>query len=184
MTTEDELLRMIQEAGQRGDSATEAALMAVLKLPPEERDAYIESMTKQYDPMRDDLRADIERNFAQMNKEGPQGQVAGNNQYSVYVAANPLEHLVSGITRYQAGKDMGQQRGELRGLAEEQGGADAFAKRAYADVLSKQTKSTEPTYPGVDSMSEFQRKVQMQAAEMLRKKKEEEELGLEAWWNA
>lgn len=131
---DDEVMRAIQEYQGSG---MEDALKEALTMPPEERKAFIDSITKAYDPERTDLRSDIERNFLEMNQEGPQGIQAGNNPYSVYVAANPLAHAASAYQRGKAGKQMKTQRAELKKLSAEQSAALAKIQTAQAEAIRR-----------------------------------------------
>ena len=134
MNTEEELLKLLQE---HEGSPLEARILEVLQMPPEEQAAAMASLTKAYDPMRDDLRAEVERNYDTLASAGPQGQVAGDNPYSIYVGANPLEHLASGYNKFQAGKDIGGQRKELKALNKEQSEATAAIQMAQAKALRR-----------------------------------------------
>lgn len=133
--SDEELNKLIAETS---DTGMQAALRELLKLPPEQRAAEVEALTKAYDPMRSDLRSEIERNYNTLMGPSPQGQMAGNNQFSVYVGANPLEHLASGINKYQAGKDIRSQREELKKLSQEEGAATSRVMQAQlADILRR-----------------------------------------------
>ena len=105
---------------------------------PEQRAAQIEALTKAYEPTREDLRSEIARNYDTLMGPSPQGQMAGNNAFSVYVGANPLEHLASGINKYQAGRDIRSQREELKNLSKEESAATSRVMQAQlADILRR-----------------------------------------------
>lgn len=130
--SDEEFRRAIQEYEGSG---LEDALIKALQLPVEERKAFIEGLSLPYDEMRTDLRSEIERNYNTMMGPSPEGRIGSNNPFGYYVAANPLEHLASGINKYQAAKDLKSQRQELKDLAKRQADTTAFQKMAQAEAL-------------------------------------------------
>lgn len=135
MWTDEELNKLIAETE---DTGMQAALRELLKLPPDRRQAEIDALTKAYDPLRTDLRSEIERNYNTVMGASPQGQMAGSNQFSVYVGANPLEHLGVGMMKYKAGKDMRSQKQALEDLSTQESGATSRIMQAQlASILRK-----------------------------------------------
>lgn len=140
--TDEELNQLI---AQTEDTAMQARLREILRMPPEQREQAIAQLTQAYDPLREDLRGDLERNFALATQQGPQGQVAGNNQFSVYVGASPLEHLASGVTKYQAGKAFKEGRQELKDLSGQESDAQKRMLQSYtASILRDKDSSLVP----------------------------------------
>lgn len=121
----DELIAEAKLTDPQQASILEARKAQIEAMPPEEQAQAIADLTEAYEPLRDDLRDELDKNYNMLMSESPQGQMAGNNQFSVYVGANPLEHLASGINKYQAGKGVRENRDELDALAKRQAKAQS-----------------------------------------------------------
>ena len=135
---EDEKRKLIMEMMQNTtDTAMQSRLAEILVMPPDEQDAALADLTRAYEPEREDLRDELSRNYDMLTAEGPKGQMAGNNQFSVYVGANPLEHLASGVSKYRAGKGVKEGRAEQRELSKQQGAAQKAIMSAQAEALSR-----------------------------------------------
>ena len=96
----------------------------------------------------DQLTQRLEEVSALMNQEGPKGQVAGNNQFSVYVGANPLEHLASGMQKYSAGKAVREGREGLEKLSKSKEGGlmrvqESMMQQMQAEALRKKEEEEE-----------------------------------------
>lgn len=133
---EDELKlqQMIASAAPEERDALVQSVQAIEGLPPEQQAEAIAQLTMDYEGRERSLRDDLETNYAMLTQESPQGQVAGNNQFSVYVGANPLEHLASGMMKYQAGKGIKENR---EGLEELSKAKEAGLGRVAGGMLQK-----------------------------------------------
>lgn len=143
----DKLMRYAME--NQDDSMLQTHLMTLMSLPSDQRSAAIADLTEAYEPMRDDLRGELAQNYDMLTSESPQGQVAGNNQFSVYVGANPLEHIASGINKYQAGKGVRENRDELKKLNERQAAAQQSMMESQAKALETKAYSSALRNPNV-----------------------------------
>jgi small-conductance mechanosensitive channel len=83
---------------------------------------------------QDELASQMKQAQALRSRQAPQGREVGN----VYVAANPLEHLASGIERYKAGKQVK----ELQAQSADLMGKQTKGRRAFLEALV--TKRTPP----------------------------------------
>lgn len=77
-------------------------------LSPEERAA----LARDWGGERADLGAQMVQAQALRDAPGPEGTRAGG----MYIAASPLEHLTSGVSKYRAGKDLKGMQGQLGDL--------------------------------------------------------------------
>lgn len=138
MITDEELTQLIAETE---DTALQARLKEILQMPPEQREAAIGQLTRAYEPEREDLRSELERNFALATQASPEGQMSAGNQFGYYVGASPLEHLASGMMKYKAGKGMRENRGALEELAGQESDAQKRVLMAHtASILRGQPK--------------------------------------------
>ena len=75
------------------------------------------------------------------NAEGPQGRETRGG----YTAANPLEHLASGMQRVKAAKDLEQYKARQQEIMGQQtGGREQFMQMILADALKKQGAGNQP----------------------------------------
>jgi len=161
LTPEEELeqakMALLAKAGPSDREMLMDAVEGMAGLPPDEQLAQIGIMTADYDGREKTLRGELEDNYALMTQQSPQGGMAGNNPYSVYVGANPLEHLASGIQKYQGGKGVRESREAIEGLSKSKEAGMASVARgmlgeqsAQADILRsslpKQPWETEEQY--------------------------------------
>lgn len=136
MLTPDDIERMIAEASATGNDALVQSLQALASLPPDQQAEALQQLSQDYEGREKTLRDELETNYALLTDESPQGQVAGNNQFSVYVGANPLEHLASGIQKYQAGKGIREGKKGLEGLsADKEAGLSRVQQGMLAEIL-------------------------------------------------
>lgn len=142
--TEEQRQRIIAAMAGMETSMQQDFLASLTGLSGDELDAALTGISRPYDEERDTLRDELAQNYDLLTAEGPKGGVAGNNQFSVYVGASPLEHIASGVGKYMAGKGVKEGREEMRGLNEAQGDAtagmmgarvNAIKARAEADAL-------------------------------------------------
>jgi hypothetical protein len=141
---QEQLLKLQALAQSSGDDGLLDSLDKIRGLPPDQQEAAIAQLTMDYEGRETTLRGELENNYALMTQAGPQGGMAGNNQFSRYVGANPLEHLASGIQKYQAGKGVREGREAIEGLSKsKEAGLGAVAKgmlgeqSLQADILRK-----------------------------------------------
>ena len=135
----DEMIAKAMLTDPQQASMLEVRKAQIEAMPLDEQKQAIADLTEAYEPLRDDLRSELSRNYDMLTAEGPKGEMAGNNQFSVYVGASPLEHLASGINKYHAGKGANENRGELDELAKRQ--AKAQADMMMAGVSGKAMSS-------------------------------------------
>lgn len=137
MTPEElELQRLIAAASAEGNDALVQQLESVAQLPPEQQAEVIRQLSQDYEGRDKTLRDELETNYGLLTQQSPQGQVAGNNQFSVYVGASPLEHLASGIQKYQAGKGIREGKKGLEGLsADKEAGLSRVQQGMLAEIL-------------------------------------------------
>lgn len=127
-------IRAAEESGN--DDMLQLALGKLKSLPEAEQQAAIAKLTADYEGRETTLRDELENNYALLTDKGPEGQVAGNNQFSVYVAASPFEHLASGMQKYQAGKSVKSAREGLEGLSKDkEEGLGMTAQAMLAQLL-------------------------------------------------
>lgn len=142
--TEEQRRRLLMALQDMDTSMQQDYLTSMAQMSPEERSAALDALSRPYEEERATLRDELSQNYDMLNAESPQGQMAGNNQFAVFVGANPLEHLASGINKYQAGKGLRSNREEMKKLNEQQGSAtkgmlgariDAINAKAYSGAL-------------------------------------------------
>jgi hypothetical protein len=159
MTPEDQLKlqQLLANAAPEEKDMLEERIANLASLPPDQQAEAIAQLTMDYEGREKTLRGELEDNYALMTQQGPQGGMAGNNPYSVYVGANPLEHLASGIQKYQGGKGVRESREAIEGLSKSKEAGMASVARgmlgeqsAQADILRsslpKQPWETEEQY--------------------------------------
>lgn len=139
---QEELARLLAAAQQ--DSALKARLDEIMQMPPEQQAEAIRMLSQAYEPMRDDLRSEITRNYDMLTAPAPEGQMSSSNQFGYYVGANPLEYLASGINKYQAGKGIREGREKLDTLSQEQGQAQGGVQSAMIQQLRAKALRGEP----------------------------------------
>ena len=112
-------------------------------LPPNEQEAAIQALTQDYEGKRGTLGDEMANAQQAMGAAAPEGRQAGG----VYTAANPLEHLASGLrkregrdnydTALSASKELNDQYGNgVRTRME--GGLKAAKDREYQRTMAMQ----------------------------------------------
>ena len=141
MTPEDQLKlqQLLANAAPEEKDMLEERIANLASLPPDQQAEAIAQLTMDYEGRETTLRGELENNYAMMTQAGPQGGMAGNNQFSRYVGANPLEHLASGIQKYQAGKGVREGREAIEGLSKsKEAGLGAVGQSYLAAILKEQ----------------------------------------------
>jgi len=71
------------------------------QMAPEQQQQFLQLLASDFEGQMSTAESDMTRADAVRQGEGPRGRYAGG----MYVAANPLEHIASGMQKYQANKD-------------------------------------------------------------------------------
>lgn len=89
----------------------EKALEAIAQLPPEQREAAMADLFRDYPGLQQQIDNDMALGQELALQEAP-GMTHGpkDNPYAVSIAASPLEHAVRGFEKYKGGKMMGEAR--------------------------------------------------------------------------
>lgn len=96
----------------------ELELERIRQLPPDQQEAAIRQLSLDYPGLTDALQGDVDFGEERMMADSPEGRYGpSGNPYSVYVAANPLEHLASGMSKYQGGVERREARKGLDALS-------------------------------------------------------------------
>jgi len=114
---------------QEQDPAMQAQMQQIMQQPgvmeaiqgmdPAQREQYMQGLFADYQG-QDAINTDEAAMAAELrNKSGAEGRQAGR----VYVAANPLEHLASGLERNQARKDLGAAQDRRRDMSAQKAAA-------------------------------------------------------------
>lgn len=146
MTPEElrlEIERMMLEAKSRNDDPMVASLEKLALLPPDQQAEILPKLAQDYEGRETSLRDDLETNYAMLTQDAPRGEVAGNNQFSVYVGASPLEHLASGIQKYSAGKGIRENRAGLEKLSTDKEQALSAVQQMYLAEALRQKEEEE-----------------------------------------
>lgn len=120
-------------------------IMAQLEaLPPEEQEAQMQRMFRDYAGEEAIFSEQAATAKALRGKAGPEGRSHGD----VYVAANPLEHIASGIEKYRAGEDYDEAMQGMEDLSTSRsegirGVAELFAGGTGPKDLSPEQKRLE-----------------------------------------
>ena len=133
--TEEQRQRLLAALEGMDTTMMQDYLTKLGTMPPEELSVALDALSTPYEAERSDLRDELSQNYDQLTAQGPQGQMAGNNQFSVYVGANPLEHIASGINKYQAGKGLKQNRADLDALSKKEQSATAGAQLSRIEAI-------------------------------------------------
>lgn len=152
--TIEEFMALIQSEKQQGNdtAALEEGLRKIMSMPPEEQDAALADLSRSYDERRSDLRSELTRNYDTLAGVGPQAlEGPSGNPYAYTVAANPLEHITSGINKYMAGRDSRAQKDQLESLNQGEEGQRALLMKAQIDALRRKEEEERRR-----RMSEFQ----------------------------
>ena len=120
MLTQEEqqlLMAVAQQAMQSGDTAMQSRLAEIQQMGPAEQKAAIADLSQDYEGRNKAIDSDMQQAQAMSLRETPKGGMAGNNQFSVYVGAGPLEHAVAGGEKYMGQKGMKEGRGKREDLS-------------------------------------------------------------------
>ena len=110
------------------DTVYQQRLQQIQQMPPgPEREAALAALSRDYAGLQAAAQTRQQRGYEMASEKGPQGTELGG-KYSTYVAANPLEHLASGLRRYKGYKDMREADEELGTLSEDK-------QKTLADLL-------------------------------------------------
>ena len=139
--TEEEKQKLIAAMGNMDTTMMQDYLAALGQMSPDERTVAIDALSTPYEEERSDLRDELSQNYDMFTAESPQGQMAGNNQFSVYVGASPLEHIASGVGKYMGGKGMKENREELEALNKKKQSATAGMQNARIDAIQAKALS-------------------------------------------
>lgn len=146
--SEEDRQRLLRATENMDPSMLQDFMVSIAGMTGEERKAAIEGISRPYEEERDTLRDELEQNYDMLTADNPKGGMAGNNQFSVYVGASPVEHIASGVGKFMAGRDLKANREAMRGLNKQQGDAmegmmdssiTALEARATADALRNGT---------------------------------------------
>jgi hypothetical protein len=137
--TDEELLQALIESAEKNpdDSALQLAVEDMMSAAsPEELSEKLRVHAQDYKGRRSALEDDQVIGKSLYDTESPEGRQAGNNQFSVYVAANPLEHLAAGANKFMGGKQMADAREGLEGLSTDfETGLQGVQEAALAGAL-------------------------------------------------
>lgn len=102
-----------------------------------EKDQAFNELAADYPELYTTARDDVTRGLDMYNTEAP-GMREGpaGNPFAVTIAANPLEHLATGATKFMGGKQMREGRQQLDDLAEQK-------QRALSAFLRAGTNQTQ-----------------------------------------
>ena len=114
----------------RDKSLYEKALADIELLPPNEQEEALRQLSLAYTDLTKTARDEMDYGFEMATRDMPKGQQAGNNRFSVYVGANPLEHIAAGAEKYMGHKQMKKARGALDDLSADQQSATARMLRS------------------------------------------------------
>ena len=112
MTPEELLMEALRQKYQDDQQGMQAEYARISSLDPEEKAAAINRLAKDYKGEREGLGADIAFNEDMIQRDMPEGGVAGpsSNPFAIYVGASPLEHAAAGMEKYQGYKNRREAR--------------------------------------------------------------------------
>ena len=133
MTLEEQLIEALIQKYQGDQQGMQAEYARISSLDPEEKAAAINRLAKDYKGEREGLAADIAFNEDMIQRDMPQGGVAGpsSNPFSIYMGASPLQHAAAGLEKYKGYKNRREAREGF-----DQSVADKT--RAQSDMMASQ----------------------------------------------
>ena len=128
------MIDLITQAKQTGDDGLSARLAEIDAMPEAERGEALRMLGQDYKGQRDMLNRSMDFNESQLQAASPESRVAGpsSNPFAIEVAANPLEHIASGMGKYKAGTDIRSDRESLGKLSDEWTTQNTATMNSYA----------------------------------------------------
>ena len=137
LSNSEELIKLLKAQFGNDRAGFEARLTEINAMGPDDRAEAIRVLGQDYKGQREGVANEMARNQAMLDTPTAKGGMAGNNQFSVYVGANPLEHLAVGANKVMGGMGGRKARADWDKSVADKTKANTDLMSAEANALRK-----------------------------------------------